>query len=217
MTLIAFTCRIFLASNFVTMFTFYNLEAIFEMMYTAFTFSVHHKATKKKLYADTIKNATLPKVNWIYLSIYLTQRQTRVNISHFSHFRQVILLIVHALPSKYQLPWLTPPACAHTHTHTHTHSLSYSTSCSSSSSLSLLRRLMQWLIVWEVPLSSLAGLEALVRGHIRSFLWTPLCLASHRETQRGVSGTHLIEGIFQWRSKTATRKLGWVILQRICH
>lgn len=65
--------------------------------------------------------------------------------------------------------------------------LLYSTSSSSllPLSLSLVGRLMQWLIVWEVPLSSLAGLEALVRGHIRSFLWGPLCLASHGETQRG--------------------------------
>lgn len=83
--------------------------------------------------------------------------------------------------------------------------------------LSLVGRLMQWLIVWEVPLSSLAGLEALVRGHIRSFLWSPLCLASHEETQWGVSGTHLTEGIHQWRSKPASRKLGWAISQHVCH
>lgn len=53
-------------------------------------------------------------------------------------------------------------------------------------SLPLIGRLMQWLIVWEVPLSSLAGLEALVRGHIRSFLWSRLLpCRSRRNTARG--------------------------------
>lgn len=94
---------------------------------------------------------------------------------------------MHVLHNKHQLPVLTPSYLL-AHTHAHTHSLSWfsphSTSCLSPF-IPLLRRLMQWLIVWEVPLSSLAGLEALVRGHIRSFLWIPLCLASHEDTQCG--------------------------------
>lgn len=97
------------------------------------------------------------------------------------------------------------PSSLNTLTHTHTLSLpvSCATSCSSPGSPG---RLMQWLIVWEVPLSSLARLEALVRSRIRSFLWTPLCLCqSWRNLRRGQQCTHRIKGVRQWRSKTAKR------------
>ena len=100
-----------------------------------------------------------------------------------------------------------PPNVSHPpgSTHTYTHSLF---------TLSLLlslfpQRAMHWLIVWEVPLSSLAGLELLVRGHIRSFLWT-------RQAQRHTVGANCNERICEWRSKTPSGKLRWAILQRLC-
>lgn len=69
---------------------------------------------------------------------------------------------------------LTSQALTHTHTHLHT------------PPSAPWGRLMQWLIVWEVPLSSLAELEALVRGHIRSFRWT------HQEIYTSMKGQRIL-------------------------
>lgn len=70
-------------------------------------------------------------------------------MSHVAHLTRVKLVL---RTPNVKLPSLTPPA----------YDLSYSPL--RLFALSLLGRLMQWMIVWEVPLSSLAEVEAPVRG-----------------------------------------------------
>lgn len=118
----------------------------------------------------------------IFFNVTQTNNHCKpVGCKHFTHFRQVISLQCTCI-AKHVSSAFSPP----TYTHMHTHTLSLAPHPPPQP---LHRRLMQCLIVWEVPLSSLVGLQPLVRGRIRVTYGLPLCLSSHKE-HRHRSVTH---------------------------